>query len=362
MACVLVALLMGGCSSPDPDAIDWYVATDNFGAKVLAESCSSAPVRIHQLPRSADRAHASLIRRLAADRGSVDLLTVAGSAVPELADAGYLQKQPESVGVGVLPAAAEQVTRDGDLYAVPWLFDPQLLWFRSLTAERAGIDTSKPVGWDDVIAGANRLGLTVQIADDRNTGLADWVTALGSDATAAGILELYRDQSAGPGPSRTAVADFAGSRGGFLIAPASAWSDTALAPLGTEIGVAPYPVVEGASGGPGEGIVLAVPQGASEAVGDLVDCLTSDATLTTLVGATGYAPARATLLDKVKTLPTATVLKSVLPTATTGPVSPHWNSIRRAIDRTWQLSDVSIDTTPAKSKSAIDAAIDGRLP
>src|SRR5690606_24809761 len=144
----------------------------------------------------------------------------------------------------------------------------------------------------------------------------------------------YRDQGAGPGPSRTAVADFAGSRGGFLIAPASAWSDTALAPLGTEIGVAPYPVVDGASasGGPGEGIVLAVPQGASKAVSDLVECLTSDATLKTLVEVTGYAPARATLLDAVKTLPTATVLKSVLPTAKTAPVSAQWNSIRRAID------------------------------
>lgn len=356
--CVLVALVAAACSGSDPDTIDWYVSSDNFGARALAESCGGVDVRVHELPRDADEAHSELVRRLAADPESVDLLTVAGSAVPELAAAGFLRKQSADVATGALPAAADQVTYDGDLYAVPWLFDPQLLWFRPVTAERAGIDVTQPVAWTDLIDGAARLGLTVQIADDRNTGLADWVSAMGADEFAAEIVELYRDGGVGPGPSASAVDAFAGPKGGFLIAPGSAWSDPAMAPLGTEIGVAPYPVVDADSVGPAEGIVLAQPQGSS--ANALIDCLTSDATLAPLIAVSGFAPAR-TDVPMAET-PAAKVLETVLPTVATAPITERWNAIRRALDHTWVMDEVSIDQTPAASRRAVEAAKKGRLP
>lgn len=358
IACALVALLASACSSSTgDDVIDWYVASDDFGARTLADTCTDADVRVHELPTDPDDAHTALLRRLAADPRSVDLLTVPGSAIPELAAAGLIDTVPDTYTDGALPAAVEQVTHDGDLYAVPWLFDPLLLWYRSVAAERAGIDVEQPVTWQDLIDGADRLGVTVQIG----TSLADWVTAMGPEA--AEIIELYEDAGVGPGPTNSAVAGFAGSQGGFLIAPASAWSDPALAPLGTEFDVAPYPVSADEEGNPGDGLVLAVPS-RNQQVTALIDCLTSDETLGPLVTASGYAPARTALLeDGNLDLPTAPALRQVLPAARTVPVTERWNAIRRAIDATWRpLADVTVDGTPTESDAAIAAAEQGRLP
>lgn len=356
VACALVALLASACSSTGDDTVDWYVSSDDFGARTLADTCTDAEVRVHELPADADDAHTALVRRLTADPDSVDLLTVPGSAIPELAAAGLVDTMPDTYADGALPAAVEQVTHDGELYAVPWLFDPLLLWYRSVAAERAGIDVEQPVTWEDLINGADRLGVTVQIG----TTLADWVTTMGPDA--AEVIELYEDAGVGSGPTNSAVAGFAGSQGGFMIAPASSWSDPALAPLGTEFDVAPYPV-SAEEGNPGEGLVLAVTSRTKQ-VTALIDCLTSDETLGPLVTASGHAPARTALLDDQELdLPTAQVLRQVLPTARTVPVTEHWNAIRRAIDATWQpLSEVTVDGTPAESDAAITAAEQGRLP
>ena len=45
-------------------------------------------------------------------------------------------------------------------------------------AERAGLDTTKPINWDDLLGGAERLGSTLQIDDPDGSGLADWVRTL----------------------------------------------------------------------------------------------------------------------------------------------------------------------------------------
>ncbi len=62
-----------------------------------------------------------------------------------------------------MPAALAAATYDGQLAVAPWWFDPQLLWYRGNIAERAGLDTTKPMSWDELIAGAERLGVTVQM-------------------------------------------------------------------------------------------------------------------------------------------------------------------------------------------------------
>jgi len=371
VACTLAALLVAACSGGTDDTLHWYVATDDFGASSLAATCSDVEVEVHELPQGdADRAHTELIRRLQGDGASVDVLTLPGSAVPELAAAGLLHELPATVTDGVLPAVAAQVTHEGDVYAAPWLFDPYLLWYRSVAAERAGIDMSVPVTWDSLISGAERLGVTIQITDDRNTGLAEWVTAMGGDDAAAGVVEYYSDSDVGPGPSETAVSAFAGSQGGFLIAPASTWSSGLLAPLGSEYGVAAYPIVDESTAGnnPGESEVLAISADSTrtEQARALLDCLTDDETVSALVAATGHAPARDALLGYVGVtgaVPTNEVLTEVLPTAVTVPVSEHWNAIRRAIDATWlPLESVTLNATPQQAAAAVEAAEQGTLP
>ncbi|MEH3033512.1 MAG: hypothetical protein PGN07_05610 [Aeromicrobium erythreum] len=78
----------------------------------------------------------------------------------------------------MFPAALRASSEDGRLVAAPWWIDPYLLWYRGLSAERAGLDATKPVTWDDLLAGAERVGGTVQIDDPDGQGLASWVDAL----------------------------------------------------------------------------------------------------------------------------------------------------------------------------------------
>ena len=381
-----VGLLAGACGSsaePKRPVLNWYVGADSLASRSLADSCSGGDVevRIHELPREADAAHTALVRRLSSAGSSVDVLAIDGALVPEFAAAGWLRKAPP-VAADILPAAAEQVTRDGVAYATAWLFDPQLLWYRPLTAERAGIDVTQPVTWDALLSGADRLGVTVQIADDRGLGLAEWVSALvaagDGDVTkdlsaesgqgAASVIEYYEEAGVGPGPSPTAASGFVGSNGGFLIAPGSALSDPALAPLGTEFAVTAYPSLAGPSPAPARGVVLAV--GAESAhpkeAAAFIECLSGDDVVRPIVTTSGYGPAKVGLLkdEQVRTaLPTAAVLETAMLTARTVPVTPRWNAVRRVIDETWSpLGSVNTDNTPRTSGAAVRAALKGELP
>lgn len=386
-ALLAVGLLTGACGSsaePKRPVLNWYVGADSLAPRALADSCSggTVDVRVHELSREADAAHTALVRRLSSAGSSVDVLAIDGALVPEFAAAGWLRKAPP-VADDILPAAADQVTRDGTAYATPWLFDPQLLWYRPLTAERAGIDVTQPVTWDALLSGADRLGVTVQIADDRGLGLVEWISALvaagDGDVTkgdlsgaagqgAASVIEYYQEAGVGPGPSTTAASGFVGSNGGFLIAPGSALSDPALLPLGTEFAVTAYPALVGQAPAPARGIALAVGAESAHAkqAAAFVECLAGDEVVRPVVTTSGYGPAKVGLLkdEQVRTaLPTAAVLEAAMLTARTVPVTPRWNAVRRAIDDTWSpLGSVNADSTPRISAAAVRAALKGELP
>lgn len=399
LAGLLAAALMGSAcsvSGASPGVLNWYVTDADLGAQVLAGSCDvgDVEIKVHELPKDTDRAHSEIVRRLQADGASIDLLSVDGALIPELGEAGFLRPVPgvnrAAVSEGVVPAALAQVTVDDKLYAVPWLFDPQLLWFRSVTAERAGIDTSKPVTWEQLIQGADRLGVTLQVDDGNGTGLGEWVAALmaasggtvvdgvTSNATvgldseagraAASTIEFYRESEVGPGPVDDAVEAFSGTGGGFLIAPGSAWSDPAIAALGNEVDAVAYPRVGDTAVPPANGRALAISD-ASEKVAEartLIECLTSTETMTALVSATGHGPARMSILadeSVASNLIVADAMLASMKSAKTVPVTPYWNSIRRAIDDTWApLASVTTDGTPAESQRAVEAALAGEMP
>lgn len=375
MCLVLGLAACGTGEGSDPTVLDWWVAPDGIDAAGLAADCQAVTggpeVRLRELPLDVDQRHTDLVRRLSADNGSGDLISLDSDLVPEMARAGFLaplsEAQQQRWGTDVTPAVLATATFDGDLAAAPWWFDPQLLWFRGVVAERAGLDTEAPITWDALLAGAERLGVTVQIQDDDGTATSAWVTALGADQTATTIIEAYRAGGLNPGPADDAADQLATSTGGFLLAPSSALSKPALQLLASQLGYTAYPVGTGTES-PGSGVSLAVTRDsdAKGAAADLISCLTTPAAQRNLAVDTGHGVPRLGVYDDetlIDESPTAEVVATALRTVQPVPATPTWNAVRRAIDDTWSpLAGVDADATPGESQRAIEAAVDGELP
>jgi len=379
--------------------LNWYAAPDRLDAAALAKSCSTASagaydIRLKRLPTDVDDRHAALVRRLVAKDSSIDLLSLDSAFTAEFAAAQFLAPVPDDLipaySKDIAPAALAAATYKGSLVAVPWWFDPQLLWFRGNVAERAGLDTTTASSWDKLFAGAERLNVTVQIEDRDGTGLSEWVNALvaGSDGTlvdgtgrkatvgldsdagraAAGVVQFYGESHVGPGPSADALKSFAAPNGGFLLAPSSVISDPALVGVAADMGWAPYPAVSSTSVAPLSGIALAVPLYAphSDASFRAISCLTSAASMGALMTSSGHSSSRLTTYDEptVKaSYPMADITKAAVKSGRSVPVTPFWTLVRPAIDESWSpLNSVTVDTTPQRSQTMVRARLAGELP
>lgn len=395
--CVLTAC--GSAGARSASVLDWYVGPDRADAAALARACTEASngdysIRIRRLPVDVHDRHTTLVRRLAAKDTSIDILSLDSAFTAEFSAARFLAPVPENLvpvfGKDVFPAALAAATYDGQLAVAPWWFDPQLLWYRGNVAERAGLDTTKPISWEGLIAGAERLGVTVQIDDRDGSGLAQWVSALvagsgsalvdgtgrkakvglDSDAgrAAASVVELYRKSRLGPGPSTEALKNFAAPDGGFLLAPSSVVTDPQLAAVAADMGWTAYPTVGLTSVAPLAGVGLAVPLYAPRSTQSYkaISCLTSPTSLASIMADVGHSASKlTTYADPAVTssYPMAAVTKKAVQTGRAVPVTPYWNLVQDAIDETWTPSaDVAPDQTPQTSQSAVRAALEGRLP
>ncbi|MCW2830107.1 MAG: hypothetical protein JWP31_799 [Aeromicrobium sp.] len=378
--------------------LTWHVGPDRVDATALAQACTTSAggaytLEVEQLPRTVDERHDSLVRRMVAHDDAIDLLSLDSSFTAEFAAAGFLAPVPPDsaaeLGQGIAPAARDAATYDGRLVAAPWFLDPQLLWFRGNVAERAGLDTTKPISWDDLIAGAQRLGVTVQIEDRDGSALAEWVNALvagsggqvvsgtdrsarvgldtGAGRSAASIVELFGASEIGPGPSTDALQAFAGPNGGFLIGSTSITSDPALVSVISDLGWAPYPVAGDTSVAPLAGVALAVPADAPRPALSYkaISCLTSESSLQSLLATSGHSPSRLDAFDDPSvrtTFPMADVARAAVKSGTPVPSTPYWHRVATALDVSWlPLADVSPDGTPPESQAQVRAAVAGRL-
>jgi len=398
-ALVLVSLTLAGCSGTASDSsrvLHWWVVPDRVDARSIAETCSSAAeytIELEQLPVGIDQRRTEIVRQLAAGNDSIDILSLDTSLTAEMGAAGYLAPVPADVqaelGSGALPKAVEAATHDDQLVAAPWWLDPQVLWFRGTAAERAGLDTTKPIGWDDLLAGAERLGSTLQIDDLDGTGLADWVRTLMAAAggtilegdgrdpdvgletdagrVAAGIVQFYANAGIGPGPSPQARTEFAGARGGFLLASSAIVTDPVLSSVVPDMKAVPYPVVEGESVAPLSGVSLAVPKDArnTDLAYEAVACLTSAESQQRMMIQSGHGATRATVYEaeEVKSaIPSSGVTLDAVESGVNVPSTPYWQRVRAALRDTWlPISGVSPSTTPEQSQRAVVDLVAGGL-
>ena len=264
VAGVLAASLLAACGGGDsgPPTLTWYINPDvgnvdptAGGQATLAKECSEASngaydMEVQLLPVDASAQREQLVRRLAAQDSSIDLMSLDPPFTAEFATAGFLAPVPEDkkqlFTQGVLDGAVEQARWEGDLVAVPFWANTQLLWYRKSVAEEAGLDMSKPVTWDQIIDAALATDTTVGVQADRYEGYSVWINALveggggsivenaeaGQDAKialdttpgreAAQIIEkLSRSAASSPAVSTAqeteSLATFVRPNGGFLV-------------------------------------------------------------------------------------------------------------------------------------------------
>ncbi|MFC5066042.1 extracellular solute-binding protein [Actinomycetospora atypica] len=183
-----LALLAGCASGPaGPPTLTWYINPDDGGQAEIAKRCTDAAggrysIAISTLPRESSDQRQELVRRLAANDSSIDIISLDPPYIPEFAEAGFLAPVPPGVAArvteGVVPSAIEGASWQGNLVTVPFWANTQLLWYRKSLVADMGLDLSKPVTWDQIIDAASAKGTKVAAQGRRAESLMVWANAL----------------------------------------------------------------------------------------------------------------------------------------------------------------------------------------
>jgi multiple sugar transport system substrate-binding protein len=189
----LLAACGGGSGKP---TLTWYInpdGVDTFVKRAAECSTDDYDIKIQMLPTSATDQRVQLARRLAAEDSSTDLMNLDPVFVPEFANAGWLAEvtdenteddlastiEQSAEGDGdYLTGAADTVTWEDGVYAIPLWANTQVLWYRRSLAEAAGLDMSKPVAWEQVIQAAADNNGSVGVQANRYEAYVVLINAL----------------------------------------------------------------------------------------------------------------------------------------------------------------------------------------
>lgn len=253
-AAVCAVGLAASCARPVGPLVLWFYAPGNEEEQYrqAAEDCSTPQYRVKTrlLPREADSQRLQLVRRLAGNDASLDLMLLDVVWTAEFAEAGWAVPLPERFGSEVrrksLPGPYATAIWKGVLYAFPANTNTQLLWYRKDLVGDA------PATWAEVIARAQDLAaaggpgqIAVQAAPYE--GLMAWFNTLLASAGGAILapdgktptLEDTPEHRAATVKALTVVRDVARARGAD---PSISQSDETTARLGLEQGRAVFEV------------------------------------------------------------------------------------------------------------------------
>ncbi len=161
IAATTVALAACGSSGKGPVTLNWYVFPEPSGSfAAAAANCSKASggkydIKLNFLSTSSDQQRVSLVRRLAANDSSIDILAMDVDWTAEFATANWIRPVPPSLATQVqsqdLPGPVRTATWQGKLWATPINSNTQLLWYRK------DLVPTPPKTWDQMIDDAIAL-------------------------------------------------------------------------------------------------------------------------------------------------------------------------------------------------------------
>src|SRR5918995_7347081 len=254
-ALALTSGLLAACSgdSDGKTELTWYINPDAGGQDAVAANCSTDEYTIDTqvLPQDASQQRIQLSRRLAAGDPEIDLMSLDPPFTAEFADAGFLADVPQEAKAqleeqGTFQGAMDAATWEDKLVVFPFWSNTQVLWYRKSFVEKAGIDMSQPVTWDQIIDAAAENGGQIGVQANKYEGYSVWINALiegaggqlvenaeqgvaldltidtEQGAEAAKIIEKLASPEAAPADlsvsnEGTAGSTFGGDNGSFLV-------------------------------------------------------------------------------------------------------------------------------------------------
>jgi len=402
LALTSTTLAACGSSGGKPEIV-WYTNPDNGGQAALAKQCSTSRYTIttQTLPQDATQQRVQLARRLNARDSSIDLMSLDPAYTAELANAGYLAPIPAALQASLtqqsFKGAVAASSWNGQLAVAPFWSNTQVLWYRKSVAQKAGLDMSRPVTWDQVIDAAVKTNTKVAVQANKYEGYVVWINALimgaggdiasnltkGVDASididspagraAAAVIQKLAHSSAAPPDLSIAQegqseSTFASPNGGFLTNWTyiySAHSKT----MGSDLGYVRYPeTVAGTVSRPpygGIGIGVSTYSTHRDLDMDAIRCLTSPSSQGQYAVAEGNMPASPAgyaypALQKAYPADLLKLFQESVDQAGPRPATPYWSDISGAIQSTWHPPASVNQGTPAASASFISDVLHGR--
>ena len=415
-ALAAAALTLSGCAPAEDETpvLTWYTNPDDGGQATIAAECTDAAqgryaIQTSMLPNEASAQREQLTRRLAAGDTSMDIMSLDPPFVPELAEPGFLAPVPQQLQdhakQNTLEGALAGATWKDELVAVPFWANTQLLWYRKSVAEKAGLDMSKPVTWDQLMDAAAEQDKHLGVQGARAESMTVWLnslvvgggdqilanpeapaeqvqTTLDSEAgkKAAEIIGRIGDEGlGGPGlPTQReneAMLQFQGEKGSFMVNWPFVWAATNASvedgslpsDLPEDIGWTTYPRTDAdhEAAPPLGGINLGVgakSEHQAEAW-DAISCITTKQHQADYFVTNGNPPANPASYEdeRIKeAYPMADEIRDSLDIAAPRPQTPYYNEVSTAIQQRYAPpGSVDPATTPAKASEFIEKVLRG---
>jgi multiple sugar transport system substrate-binding protein len=406
-ALALASGLLSACGGDSgPPELTWYINPDSGGQDAVAEKCSTDDYTISTqvLPQDAGQQRIQLARRLAAQDPEIDLMSIDPPFTAEFADAGFLAEVPQDARSqleeqGTFKGAMDAATWKDKLVVFPFWSNTQVLWYRKSFVEKAGIDMSQPVTWDQIIDAANENDAKVGVQANKYEGYVVWINALvegagghilenageGVDADitisddagtkAAEIIEKLATSGAAPADlsvsnEGTAGSTFGSDAGSFLVNWTYIWTnyDETAPDVADDIGYTRYPqTVEGEESRPpygGIGIGVSAFSDEKELALEAAQCLVDPESQGINADLTGNMPASTDGYEYPKLKETfpedlLQLFQESVDAAAPRTVTPYWSDVSGSIQNIWHPPR-SVDTdTPEQSKVFIEDVLKG---
>ncbi|WP_439936858.1 extracellular solute-binding protein [Nocardia sp. N13] len=411
MAPLAAILLAGGLLSAcggdggKPELV-WYINPDSGGQDAVAAECSTDDYTISTqvLPQDAGQQRIQLARRLAAKDPSIDLMSIDPPFTAEFADAGFLAEVPQDAKAqleeqGTFKGAMDAATWKDKLVVFPFWSNTQVLWYRKSFVEKAGIDMSKPVTWDQIIDAAAENDAKIGVQANKYEGYVVWINALvegagghiledageGVDAKitladeagqdAAAVVEKLATSEAAPADlsvsnEGTAGSTFGSDAGSFQVNWTFIWHnyDDSAPDVAKDIGYARYPqTVEGEESRPpygGIGIGVSAFSEQKDLALEAAQCLTGPEMQGINADKTGNMPASTKgyeypALKKQYPDDLLELFQTSVDAAAPRTVTPYWSDVSGSIQNIWHPPRSVDKDTPERSSVFIEDVLKG---
>ncbi len=372
IAAAIALAACGGSSGNGPVTLNWYVFPEPSGsfAKAAAD-CSAASggkykIVLNLLSTQSDQQRVSLVRRLAAQDSSIDILAMDVDWTAEFATAKWILPWPAALAAqvtkGDLAGPIATATWNGKLYAGPLNSNTQLLWYRK------DLVPTPPKTWDQMISDAIVLAKQgkphyIEEQGAQYEGLVVWFNSLVDSAggqivtsdnkvvvgpstkTAASIMHRLAtspaaDPSLNTDQEDQARTSFEGGTAAFEINYPFVWPAAAKAGIQGKMGYALFPTVTPGTaprvsiGGYNLGVssYSKHPQEAFQAI----TCLTQPKNQVTDAIKGGLAPVTASIYDEpsiAKQYPFHALLKAQIEHYGIRPKTPAYADVSLAIQK-----------------------------